>query len=244
MSYKREILRTLVGSHAYGTATPESDRDELSVFLAGPEHYLGLQNVKNSQKLEDGEDVQEYEFRHFVRLALNFNPNVVVALFVRPEDRLYHSIFGRLLLNNRYNFISKKVYATFCGYAHSQRNRMLGSTTGQMGAKRKELKDTFGYDTKYAYHTVRLLRMCHECLNTGELNVYRIDGEDLYKIRNGEFDLPQVETIIEFEKLACEAAMVTTKLPEEPDYEVINKMVMDAIFEHCSQQREKSITWL
>jgi uncharacterized protein len=244
MWMKHEIYRALVGSHAYGTATPESDRDELSVFLADPKHYLGMDGVKNSQKIEDGQDIQIYEFRHFVKLCLDCNPNVMVALFVNMEHRLFHNNFGKTLLNNRYGFISQKVYHTFCGYAHSQRSRMLGTATGQMGEKRKALKDKYGYDTKYAYHTVRLLRMCRECLNTGELNVFRMDGEELYKIRNGEYSLEQVEGIIVEEKIMCDNAMEVTTIPKDPDYFAINKMVMNVVFAHCERERYKETVWI
>lgn len=235
----KNVLTVLVGSHAYGTALPTSDRDELRVHFAPVEHYLGMKKAKSSQKLVDGEDVQDYEFRHFVSLCLQFNPNVVPALWVREDCLLDYSEVGARLVHNRELFSSKKAYHTLCGYAHSQRSRMLGEATGQMGEKRKELKEKFGYDTKYAYHTLRLLRMCHEFLNTGVLNVFREDGAELYRVRNGEFSLETVEGMVEVEKAKCGEAFSSSKLPEEPDYEAVEKFVMKSLFAHVHAKMEK-----
>ena len=38
----RVIFRGLWGSHAYGTSTPESDRDTIGVFVVESRHYLNL----------------------------------------------------------------------------------------------------------------------------------------------------------------------------------------------------------
>jgi hypothetical protein len=116
---------------------------------------------------------------------------------------------------------------------------MHGITTGKMGQKRKELKEKFGYDTKYAYHTVRLLRMCHECLDTGELNVYRPDSKELYRIREGELTLKEVEQIIYAEMDLCDTVLLKTKLPDEPDYNLVNELVQSLVYTHCKEHMEK-----
>ena len=40
---------------------------------------------------------------------------------------------------------------------------------------RAELEEKYGYDTKHAYHLVRLIRMCRETLITGLVTVKRPD---------------------------------------------------------------------
>ncbi len=243
MKWNTPVMEVLVGSHAYGTALPTSDRDEMRVHFAPVDHYLGLDGAKSSQKIVDGEDVQDYEFRHFVKLCLQFNPNVVTALWVKPHCYLSLSSVGIELLNRREMFSSQHCYATFRGYAQGQRMRMLGQTTGQLGEKRKYLVDQFGYDTKYAYHAVRLLRMCSEFLETETLNVFRKDGAELYQIRNGEYNLEQVEEIIRAEDERCKEAREKTALPKEPDYEAINRFVRQAVYEHVSASMSSTKNW-
>ena len=42
MAQRNLILRSPAGSNLYGTATPESDRDEVGIFIPDPEYVLGL----------------------------------------------------------------------------------------------------------------------------------------------------------------------------------------------------------
>ena len=36
------ILRGVTGSHAYGTATPDSDHDEMAIFVESKKQVIGL----------------------------------------------------------------------------------------------------------------------------------------------------------------------------------------------------------
>jgi predicted nucleotidyltransferase len=60
---------------------------------------------------------------------------------------------------------------------------------------RAALEEKYGYDTKHAYHLVRLIRMCAEILNTGKVIVKRPDREELLAIRNGAWSY---EELMEF----------------------------------------------
>lgn len=53
--------------------------------------------------------------------------------------------------------------------------------------KRAELEAKWGYDTKHAMHLVRIMRMCEEILNTGEIIVERPDRAELIAIRDGSW---------------------------------------------------------
>jgi predicted nucleotidyltransferase len=57
---------------------------------------------------------------------------------------------------------------------------------------RSELEVKYGYDTKHAAHLIRLLRMGHEILKTGIVQVRRPDATELLDIRNGKFTYEQV----------------------------------------------------
>lgn len=115
------MYRVVSGSHAYGTATPESDVDVRGVFLPYQEYILGF--LHHVEQVEADEETQ-FEFRKFMYLASQANPNILELLFV-PEDCLIEtSRTGRMLRAYRHLFLSKKVLFTFTGYAHSQLHRI------------------------------------------------------------------------------------------------------------------------
>lgn len=97
---------------------------------------------------------------------------------------------------------------------------------GYMGEKRKALVRKHGYDTKNAAHLVRLMRMCCEFLETGELTVFRThDADELRSIKRGGWTLEAVQQEADALFKRAEEAKVATKLPEDPDVEFIDKLV-------------------
>lgn len=65
--------------------------------------------------------------------------------------------------------------------------------SGYMGEKRKKLVQENGYDCKNASHLIRLLRMGIEFVQTGKLNVFRPDAQELIDIKQGKWTLDQVK---------------------------------------------------
>jgi hypothetical protein len=90
---------------------------------------------------------------------------------------------------------------------------------------RSALEEKFGYDTKHAYHLVRLIRMCREILTTGVVQVKRPDREELLAIRNGAWTYDQ---LIEFadreDKALAELYNTSTALPKTPDKEKLDQL--------------------
>jgi uncharacterized protein len=300
------ILTGIVGSHSYGTATPASDYDYMSIILAPPEVYLGLDNWGNSgtkeEKFDDpvqGPTEHRYfELKKAIQMATDFNPNFIPLLWLDQHHYTKWTMDGAYLIRNRQVFNSKKAYHTFCGYAHSQLQKMGGifndqeeankelkeghirfqewankaileqrllrvddkaydsgylnalialrthskeeckrikdgPITGRMGAKRKELREKYGYDTKFAFHTIRLMRMCNEFLAHPEkgLKVWRvgIDADELFAIREGRFTQEQIKAMADELFAQARELVAKTDLPDEPDHKAINDMTMDII---------------
>jgi len=73
-----QILKVLVGSHAHGLATAESDYDYRAVFVQPTEEILGLgHKAQNNQWLEGDIDNTSYEVGHFLFLASKSNPTIL-----------------------------------------------------------------------------------------------------------------------------------------------------------------------
>jgi len=230
------ILIGQVGSKAYCTNTPESDDDFVGVVVAPLSHYTGLKNweddgtLKIDKKESHNAELTAFDIRKFLKLCIGFNPNVIPLLHLRSLDYEIITDGGQLLIDNRNAFTSKRVYSTMIGYAESQRHAAVNGNTGKLGQKRKELVKKFGYDVKYASHTIRILEMAIEFFLTGEFNVYRENDRDmLLDIRNGVWPLDYWIKTVDILLEKAKRAEKESNLPENPDLELINWLSMHLI---------------
>ena len=67
----------MVGSQAYGTATPNSDQDFKGVFIQHEDDILGFNYV---EQYEVSKDECYYEVRRFLQLLQSANPTVLEML--------------------------------------------------------------------------------------------------------------------------------------------------------------------
>jgi uncharacterized protein len=227
------------GSTPYGI----DDVDLVSIYIAPVEFYIGLDESKDYKRgrhiFHNEFDLVKYELKHFVRLALRFNPNIIPLLWLKPKHYLDVSGVGETLLLNRDLFNSKKAYKAFTGYAKDQLEEMENKKVfqGYMGEKRKKIVREFGYDCINASHAVRLLKMCLEFLETEKLNVYREnDRQLLLDIKSGEWGINRILTYSAHLLSRTEDAYKKSKLPEEPDYERANSIFMDIISDYVYEE--------
>ena len=101
-----------------------------------------------------------------------------------------------------------------------------GENIGYMGEKRKQLVLRHSYDTKNAAHLIRLLRMCVEFMKTGEMQVHRQDAAELLDIKTGKWALADVKLLAEDLWSLARAARDASTLPDEPDREGAEKMLV------------------
>lgn len=95
---------------------------------------------------------------------------------------------------------------------------------------RAALEAKYGYDTKHAYHLVRLLRMCKEILETGKVIVKRPDREELLAIRNGVWSYDKlIEYATEEESKLDEICAKSKAVPPKPDMEFLDKLCIEII---------------
>jgi predicted nucleotidyltransferase len=101
--------------------------------------------------------------------------------------------------------------------------------------RRKEAEEKYGYDVKHAMHLVRLLLMCKEILQTGEMQVERSDAKDvLIPIKNGEWSYGK---LLEFEadmNAELEKLYETSTLqhsPKRDEIEALGIHIIESYFE-------------
>ena len=98
---------------------------------------------------------------------------------------------------------------------------------GAVGDKRKAIVATHGFDVKNASHTVRSLRMVHEFLQTGRMQVYRTtDAAELRAIKSGQWSIEQVAAEVERMRGLVTEVTPTAVVPEHPNLAAVEALVM------------------
>ncbi len=131
---------------------------------------------------------------------------------------------------------AKEPYKGWSAKKLSKRLNDLKGVSGYMGEKRRKNVERFGYDVKHGAHAVRLLRMGVEFLRTGEFRVNRtgIDAEELKEIKRGLWPLERVQVTSERLFSEAEDALHSSTLPERPDKDAAEALLVGILREHFS----------
>lgn len=175
-----EIFRCQVGSGVHGVViSGHDDRDEMGICIEPPEFVIGLGKFEQYIYRTQDEGVRSgygdldltvYSLRKWTRLVLGGNPTVLLPLFVPDAEIVINTDAGRDMRAQAEHFLSRAVADRFHGYMVSQREQMLG-IRGKKHTNRPELVEIHGFDTKFAYHMVRLGLQGVELLTTGRITL-------------------------------------------------------------------------
>lgn len=197
---KREVVMTaLVGSHNYGLATQESDKDYKQFVLPTFEDlYTGTMYSK--QVISDEADVDTHDVRKLIDLFYKANLNFLEPLFsveLHTKGKEMKEIHS--LRNEIFNMNLPRLFNS-CGGTFLQKMKLLPK--GTEGTQL--LVDKFGYDTKQAQHAYRNLNFIVRYAETDFTDVehaLRYEGEDLefmQIIKSGEFSQENFERFVYF----------------------------------------------
>jgi hypothetical protein len=222
----------LSGSRLYGTHTPDSDWDVRGVTVAPKSYWVGARTFEQTQSQlpELGLDIAIYDFRRWLHLTVNVNPNVVETLYVPLDsDAVLHMNrdWWPTLVQRIKPLINRRAHAGYHGYATSQLKKMLTKQSNKTG--RRELTKAHGLDTKFVMHGFRLARQGAELLRTGNMTFPRPDAPDLRAIRDGKVYTDPESAIAAWEKEAAvlDAALTESVLPSKSDFGAQNQLLMD-----------------
>lgn len=211
--YERIVYRCVIGSRAYGLETDASDTDIRGCYLPPASLHWSLDGVP--EQLENDERQECFwEFGKFVRLALQSNPNVLECLFSPISEPL--SPAGEKLLLIRNAFPSKLAYGRYRGYVEDQFRKLDN-----------KLKSTGEIKWRHAMHMIRLLISGADLMRTGKVRVDVSEHRDeLLSIKAGEVAWDKVVQRSEELSRELDRAYESTLLPERPDYELVNSVVL------------------
>jgi uncharacterized protein len=231
------ILRTQVGSGLHGiTIEGTDDRDEMGICIEPPECVIGLRQFEQYQYRTQPEgarsgagdlDLVIYSLRKWARLAAAGNPTVLLLLFAPAQEIVSIAAPGRDLQQHPELFLSRECGRRFIGYLDAQRDRMLGLRSQR--TNRPELVDVYGFDTKFAYHAVRLGIQGVELLTTGRITLPIPEPSRtwLHDLRIGKITKQTVLGQIALLRDELVARTVSSELPDQCDYDRLNSWLVD-----------------
>ncbi|MFJ8963602.1 DNA polymerase beta superfamily protein [Lentzea sp. NPDC102401] len=187
------ILEAVIGSHAYGLATPESDVDRRGVFVAPTEAFWRLEKPPTSVEGPSPEQLS-WEVEHFCRLGLKSNPTVLETL-VSPLVEI-STPMGEELRDLLPAFLSRYAVRAF-----------TRATEMQLSRAGRNLKP------KQLMHVVRLRLVGLNLLRTGRYDIAA--DRSLLAIRDGS--MAWDDAVAWAHRLGDEIACVEGPLPEDPD---------------------------
>jgi hypothetical protein len=209
------LLSGIVGSTAYGLATPDSDIDRLGVFAAPTEALLGLHAPKDSI-VSSGPDRTLHEARKWCGLALGGNPTVTELVWLDSYE--VRTELGDDLIGIRAAFLSaKRVRDAYLGYATQQFRKLENRGDGSFSA------DTRKRIAKHARHLARLVHQGRELYATGRLRL-RLDNPQWYldfgeRVAAGDLE----EARSQLAAAETDFAGIRTPLPDRPDEDTVEK---------------------
>jgi len=209
------IYRCIVGSRAYGLETETSDTDLRGIYLAPAELHWSLYGAP--EQFEDNATQSCYwELQKFLVMALKANPNILECLYSPLVDKV--TPIGQQLLAIRDRFLSQMIFQTFNGYALSQFKKI-----------EQDLRNHGEVRWKHAMHLLRLLMTGAATLREGRVPVNVGDHRvQLLAVKRGELSWQQVDAWRQELHRDFEQALAETKLPERPDYEAANALLVEA----------------
>lgn len=234
---KNTVLIVRTGSQLYGTVVSDkADTDEMGIFIEGRDSFFSVDprysrptiiSCRTAGKDEHGQDAKStatdvdttlFSLSHFMRETAKGNPNTITMLFAPGSAILSQTprVINRELRRRREEFITQAMGDRFVGYLKNQRKLYLDNPN----TKRPELIDQYGFDTKGAYHALRVGFQGTELMTTGNITLpvpERI-GAYLRNVRTGFYSKADVEKHLEEIEENLKLSIMKSDWPLTPDY--------------------------
>lgn len=243
------MFEGMTGSVAYGINNDTSDMDIVgfcmppkeTIFphLRGEILGFGTPGERFDQFLQHGIVVPEhsktYDFTiygivKFFQLVMENNPNCLELLYLPRRCILHTTQIYEKIRNERSLFLHKGSYHKHRGYVHAQMAKVRNKTNAS-NPKRAALIEKFGYDTKFAAHSVRLSLQCEQIMMEGTLDL-DCNSKFLKSIREGEWSLEKIDEWLDEKEKQMENLYTTSPLQHSPDQNKIRDLLLECIEMH------------
>jgi hypothetical protein len=238
------ILRTQVGSGLHGVSIKGvDDRDEMGICIEPLvcfvgvdsrgyeyrpfEQYLHRTQPEGVRSGAGDFDLNVYSLRKWAWMAATGNATALLPLFAPASEIVSIEYPGHEIRSQPELFLSRELGYRFTRYLEAQRDKMLGIRHGL--TNRPELIAKHGFDTKFAYHAVRIGHQGAELLSTGRITLPIAEPMRswLLDVRLGNVDKQVVLDAIDHYRTMIETDTPLADLPEFCDYDKLNHWLVD-----------------
>jgi len=238
---------TVMGSEAYGVSNRGSDIDVYG-FCIPPKnvvfpHTAGVikgfgdqgeifdQWQQHHIKRNDKEfDFQIFSIVKYFQLCMDNNPNALDSIFTYRTCVIHSTPIAEHMRENRRLFLHKGAYHKFRGYAYSQLSKIKNKTNSSNPKRAADIVEN-GYDTKFAYHVVRLALQAQQILLACDMDIMA-NREVLKSIRAGEWTLERLTSWFDEQEKVLESLYASSTLRHVPDEAAIKRVLMECLEMH------------
>lgn len=221
------------GSELHGAKIGATDDLDLyGVFIGSPGDVLGLSprehfvwSTASDERRNGPDDVDLtlYSLSKWAAMAAKGNATALHFLFA--DATASSAPVWSLLRDRKELFLSKRSAIQFLGFAENQLKRIVGEKGKGAKGARPEYECAYGYDTKAAMHTLRLLFECAELMREGTITLPRPEKELLIGVRSGSWTLERFLSEAEQARVDAERAATSSMLPDAVDEENISALI-------------------
>lgn len=180
------LIKTVAGSHLFGTNTEESDMDYKGVFLPSPKDIL-LNNYKDTISQSTGNsseknnstdvDIEFYSLKKFLKMAKRGDTAALELLFTPDDFIIEKDPLWDFIIENRSQLLSSKVTGMI-GYARQQANKygIKGSRMGELNnfiVFLKKLENDFDFENPKLKHSWETI--CKEVKTFDHINLIELE---------------------------------------------------------------------
>lgn len=179
-------------------------------------------------------DATYYEIGRYLKLLRKSNTQVLEILFSPESAFTYkHPVFD-VIQENRYRLIDTNILKnSLKGYVHSEIRLATGSRSGQLGGKRKEAVEKFGFSPKNFCQILRLCKVGQVFFTNGEYMVNVKDHDPDYHsflmdIKNTpeKFTCEQLEKWVDMEFNSLCTIMDNSKIKYTFDADLAAELIL------------------
>jgi len=242
------------GSHLYGLNTPASDIDVRGVYANTD--YTSILGTKRfdeerRQTASIQEDIVYKEVSHFIRLLKQSNTEALEILFASESAFSILSDSMKLIRSYHESLVdSERLYKCLCGYMQGEYRLAIGERKGQIGGKRYESVQKYGFSPKNFTQLFRLAyagQMFFE-QNRFPVNIKEEKDPDIWNALMNIKTKPELFTKDELTlkyaeaELALEQAYENRVVERKFDEDKANELLFDVYMPHLVNGYQEALS--